>query len=283
MTLRKSAKKDSWITTRRRFWPASSLVLLLTPLILVGCTSSKEQTSQPAAPPAENKAVAAPVAGYAVGEVTGGGSIEGRVLFRGKPPAPRLVVVDQDVSTCGKRREVYPVRLDRGGVADAVVWIDDIPQGKPFGFPAPVLDQKGCDYVPHIVLMQPGELTVETGDPVPHNVHTYAKSNRDYNESMNPLNRRITLSLSRADLVSVKCDLHGWMQAYVVVAKNPYYAVTGRGGAFALRDVPPGRYHLKVWQETLGTAEQELAVEAGKPTKVDFTFPADGAGAAEGR
>ena len=76
----------------------------------------------------------------------------------------------------------------------------------------------------------------------------------------------------RPERVNVGCDVHGWMSAYVVVAKSPYYAVTRDGGQFELDQVPPGRYHLKVWQETLGEMEKEIVVEAGKPTTVEFSF-----------
>ena len=89
---------------------------------------------------------------------------------------------------------------------------------------------------------------------------------------MNPLRSNISLSFPRPDLISVRCDLHGWMQAYVVVAKNPYYAMTSQGGKFRLDGVPPGRYHMKVWNESLGEHDQEIVVEADKPTHIDFTL-----------
>jgi hypothetical protein len=242
-------------------------------LALAGCGgATKQGSSQPAqASEAQPQQEATPA--YTVVTVPGG-TIEGRVLFKGKLPSPKTVVVNQDPGVCGAKREVFPVRVAKGGIVDAVVWLDDVQRGKPFAFPNPVLQQRTCTYEPHIVLMPPGELRVDSGDPVPHNIHTYAEFGRDYNESMNQLRRSLTLSFVRPERVSVKCDLHGWMQAYVVVAKNPYYAVTREQGTFQLANVPPGRYHLKVWQESLGEMEQEVEVEAGKTAKVDFTFEA---------
>jgi len=66
--------------------------------------------------------------------------------------------VNQDCEVCGKEQVRYPVRVEKSGIVDAVVWIEDIDHGKAFDFPPSVLDQKGCVYVPHIVLMQPGEV-----------------------------------------------------------------------------------------------------------------------------
>jgi hypothetical protein len=36
--------------------------------------------------------------------------------------------------------------------------------------------------------------------------------------------------------------------------------------------VPPGKYQIKVWQETLGTQTQEATVETGKTTTVSFNL-----------
>ena len=60
------------------------------------------------------------------------------------------------------------------------------------------------------------------------------------------------------------------MEAFVVVAKNPYYAVTQPGGTFQLRNIPPGTYQLKVWQETLGKMTLDVTVEAGKTARINF-------------
>ena len=238
---------------------------------LAGCAAPKEQTAKPEAsrtaqqPPAEAKPA------YAVQDLPGE-SVTGRVLLGGKPPAPKKVPVNQDREVCGTEQENVPVRVEKGGIVDAVVWIDDIDRGKPFGFPPPVMSQKGCTYLPHVVLMQPGELKVESRDPVPHNVHTYADANRNYNISMNQLVRTYAMSLMRPERINIRCDLHGWMSAYAVVARNPYYALTGAGGEFRIGQVPPGHYHLKVWQETLGEMEKDIVVEAGKAAAADFTF-----------
>ena len=226
--------------------------------VLYGCGRSKEQS----APPALR---------YAVQELPGS-VVEGKVQFQGAPPPPRRIQVAQDADVCGETREVYPVRLENGGVDDAVVWIDDIQRGKAFSFPPAQIGQENCTYLPHVVVMQVGDVRITSRDPIPHSVHTHGQHNRDYNESMSSLQSDISLSFLQPDVISVRCDLHGWMQAYVVVAKNPYYAISENGGKFKLDGVPAGHYHLKVWSESLGESEQEIIVEAGRPTRADFTL-----------
>lgn len=249
-----------------RTWAAAILAI-----VLVGCGQSRQPVApaQETEPAATQQEQGAPQ--YTVQELSGR-AVEGRILLKGAPPQPKKIQVTQDVSLCGKTREVYPVRVENGGVDDAVVWIDDIQRGKPFVFPPAQIEQKNCTYVPHVVLMQAGDLKISSQDPIPHNVHTYAQNNREYNESMNQLRREVSVSFPRLDVISVRCDLHAWMQAYVIIAKNPYYAISEKGGKFTLDGVPPGHYHLKVWSETLGESEQDIVVEAGKPTKADFTL-----------
>ena len=239
--------------------------------LLSGCGGSIQEAPARPAASAEVRPDEANAHAYVVQDVAGS-TVEGRVLFQGKVPPPKQVQVTQDSGICGKQHEIYTARVRNGGVDEAVVWIDDIERGKPFAFPPAAIRQKGCTFLPHVSIMAPGEIETRSEDPIPHNVHTYSQHSREYNESMNQLRSDISLSFLRPDVISVRCDLHGWMQAYVVVAKNPYYAVTSQGGKFRIDGVPPGHYHMKVWSESLIEDDSEIVVEAGKPTHIDFTL-----------
>jgi plastocyanin len=210
-----------------------------------------------------------PQAGYTV-QPAPGGTIQGKLLWVGKPVKPEKLSVTEDRSACGNMKEIYPIEVEQGGVAGAVVWIDDISHGKAFAFPKAVVDQKKCMFLPHVVLMQPGQVEMLNSDPVTHNVHVYAHFNRTSNHMMAAGSSPVELTLMRPETVMVRCDIHPWMQGYIVVAKNPYYVVSQSGGAFTLTDVPAGTYHLKVWQQKLGTKDQQITVQAGKTTTVTF-------------
>lgn len=221
--------------------------------------------------PSRTHAAPQDVAGYTV-QNSPGGTISGKILYAGKPVRPKKVTVTQDQGACGNMKQIDPVQVEQGGVADAVVWLDDASHGKAFAFPAAVLDQKGCMFMPHIVLMAPGQLKVINSDNAAHNVHIYTKANRSFNQVMPPGSEPLQIPLFRPDTAMVRCDVHTWMQGYIIVAKNPYYALSGSGGAFTLTNVPPGTYHLKVWQETLGTQEQTVTVQAGQTATANFTL-----------
>ena len=40
------------------------------------------------------------------------------------------------------------------------------------------------------------------------------------------------------------------------------YALSNEAGEFVLSNVPPGKYVLQIWQETLGTSSREVSVGA---------------------
>ncbi|HYY72458.1 MAG TPA: hypothetical protein VE778_02585 [Candidatus Bathyarchaeia archaeon] len=206
----------------------------------------------------------------------GAGTVSGRILYTGKPVPPKQFTVTSDNSICGNTKEIYPVKIEQGGIADAVVWIDDITNGKAFDFPSPMIDQKKCAFVPHILLMKPGELKLGNTDLCLHNIHVRSYANREVNKAIPPGAAAQEITLARADRVTVRCDVHKWMNSYVVVAKNPYYVVSGEGGKFRLDGVPAGHYHLKVWQESLGELDQEITVEAVKTTETSFSYRGSG-------
>jgi hypothetical protein len=209
---------------------------------------------------------------YEVAEVTNGGTIEGSVRFSGSPPPPNVVEVGQDREVCGKFQKIYEVEVKNGGVKNVLVKIVEIDKGKDFDFKEAVLGQKGCEFKPYILLTSPGKLTFSSSDPIPHNIHTKSILNPPINRTLNRLKRKSSLSVSFPENIDIKCDLHGWMKAFVVVAEHPYYAITADAGSFQLRDVPPGTYELEVWHEKLGSQKQELTVEVGKKTVVEFTY-----------
>ncbi len=65
------------------------------------------------------------------------------------------------------------------------------------------------------------------------------------------------------------------MQGYFAVLRTPYFAVTGDDGSFVLPDLPPGRYTITAWHETLGTQSRELEINSnGEPQTINFTFTA---------
>ena len=81
---------------------------------------------------------------------------------------------------------------------------------------------------------------------------------------------RRTVCRQSSKTVRVDCDAHGWMEGWIYVVDNPYYAVTGADGKFSITDVPPGDYKLVAVQPFTGPIEMPVKVTAGQPSKLEI-------------
>jgi len=115
-------------------------------------------------------------------------------------------------------------------------------------------------------------------DPVLHNIHTYELIGRARRTVMNvsqPEKGNIVkkkIKLRKGTAMKVECDAHDFMHAFVFVAKNPYYAVVGKDGGFEIKDVPPGKYTIKVFHGVLGEKKGTVEVKGGGAATVNLAY-----------
>ena len=214
---------------------------------------------------------------YDGGAVTDGGSIAGQVKFQGTAPAPKKIEATKDKEVCGAHELKTEDLLvgSGGGVENAVVSITNITKGKPMPTDSPVFDQKGCQYVPHVLLTPVGvAVKIVNDDGILHNIHTYSTKNPPVNMAQPKFKKTIEQKFDQPEAVRATCDAHGWMEGWIVVEANPYYAKTDASGNYKLTDVPPGDYEVKVWHEKLGEKTQKVTVPAKGEAKADFELAA---------
>jgi plastocyanin len=219
--------------------------------------------------------IALPISGmaaYQAGDVKDGGSISGTVKFKGTAPAPKKLDVNKDKEVCGKTPKTdQSLMVNNGNLANAVVTIKDIQKGKKIDTKKVTLDQKGCEYSPHVLAFPAGSsVEILNPDGILHNVHSYSKVNSPFNQAQPKFKKSLDVKIDKPEAIEVKCDVHGWMQGWLVATENPYFAVTDNSGAFKLTDVPPGNYTVEVWHEKLGKNTQKVTVKAKEEAKVNF-------------
>jgi plastocyanin len=201
------------------------------------------------------------------------GTINGRVLFKGKH-VPAILAVGKDKETCG--HSIQDPRLvvsARGEIKNAVVRITEIAAEKAAAAGEAVLDQRKCEFVPHVLAIAAGTVVkITNGDGILHNIHTLSKDNPAFNRAQPKYLKEITQIFSKAEIIPVRCDVHGWMGGWIFVASNPYFDKTGVDGTFKLAAVPPGKYTLEVWHETLGKQTQQVEVGVRQSAMVEFEF-----------
>jgi plastocyanin len=222
-------------------------------------------------------ALAAPAYAYEeTATVSGGGVVSGKVVFHGTVPT-RQVLPNKDLETCGGPREDALLDVGpNGGVANTLVYLVAIDKGKPWPAPGkkPELDNVKCRFEPEIQVIRAGEIEVVNKDPVLHNTHGYYGKRTAFNTALPNQNQGITTELLKTGTVRVDCDAHGWMEGWIFVRDNPYYAITGQDGQFSIADIPPGDYTLVTLQPYSRLIEQKVSIAAGQSSELTIELTA---------
>jgi hypothetical protein len=195
----------------------------------------------------------------------GGGTIEVEVKYNGAPKVEKLKV-NKDTEKCGTETLIEHIVVGANkGLANAVVSIPGTKGAKATA--KAVLDQHGCKFVPHVVVMQPGELEVKNSDDILHNMHTYSTANPSINKAQPKFKKIMMEKLEKPEVVKVTCDVHSWMLGWVAVVPG-IAGATDAAGVVKLENVPAGKQKIEVWHEVLGKQEKDVEVKAGQVTKV---------------
>jgi plastocyanin len=215
------------------------------------------------------------------------GRVTGRVTWKGDPPAPLpdLVMPEQKMVGCDQHGGVdatnrtLRVSAD-GGVQDVVVRLE--PKSGDARPPIPaepfVLDQLGCRFEPHVVVLPVGAVVrYKNSDVVNHNVNIKSRRNLPDNKTMGA-GKFLDYTLSEEEEFPVTCDIHPWMSAQVVVSAA-FTALTDADGNLAVEDLPAGTYRVSWWHEVLGKGKQgELTVADGETAEIAFQVSDSGGG-----
>ena len=199
-----------------------------------------------------------------------GGTIRGMIQFNPKAPPPAKHKVKKFKQICGPEVENESLIVNKNRLANVVLTLsgEKFKEGKSREH---ILDQKKCKYIPHVLVMaKNSELKILASDPTNHNMHTYSFENDPINLMMTPGQDYIH-QFEEPEVIKMECDLHKWMSAWIVVAENPYFAISGKKGDFLIPDVPPGKYEIKAWHETLGSIIKTIEVQ-NDVVQIDFDF-----------
>lgn len=208
-------------------------------------------------------------------------TVTGTVTFKGTVPTLNPIAMNADPA-CAKMhpKPVANEMLVLGSgntMGNIMVWVSKgLPSGKTY--PAPktpaVLDQKGCQYVPHVLGVQVGQpYRILNSDGIMHNVNALPKVNKAFNRAMPGNVKEASGTFDREEaMFQIKCDVHPWMNAYVGVFNHPFFAVTKADGKFTISGLPAGTYVLTAWHERLGMQTASITVGDKETKTQDFTF-----------
>jgi plastocyanin len=249
-------------------------LLLLAALTLSGCKQSPAPTQSPTEPIASHPAPAV--------DPATAGSISGVVHFDGKAPARIAIDMSADpacaLATEPNLTEQYIVTEHK--LANVYIYVKSgAPDATaPASTPPIVLDQKGCRYIPHVIaLQQGGSVEFRNSDPTMHNIHTMPTQigNDSIDLSETPMGQPQTEKFKSPEvMLPVRCNNHPWMSAFLNIAPNRYFAITGKDGSFTIPNLPPGTYTVAAIHGKLGEQDLQITVLPKSPARASFTFTA---------
>lgn len=210
------------------------------------------------------------VAGASLAAAQGESSISGTVKYDGTPKKPKKLNKDLDGDKyCGPKRadqDVFSEDVvvgENNALANVLVYVKKAPAGK---YAAPnkkeEIDQVNCIYKPHVVVVHVGQtLTIKNSDDTSHNIHAKPSLNRELNESQSSAGVTADKQFGVPEIgIEIKCDVHGWMKAWLHVMDHPFWSLTGKDGKFQIKNLPKGTYTVEVWHEKAKGKSAEVTV-----------------------
>ena len=244
---------------------------------VAACGGGGQESSAPA-----STAPVASAGGSKVDPATAG-DIKGVVTLTGAAPKNEPIrmnadpiCVKQTASQGAQSQETFVVNGDK--LANVFVYVKDGLGSYSYDPPSgtATLDQRGCRYTPHVFGVRVGQqIEIVNSDPTLHNIHAIPKANPEFNTGQPIQGMKMNHTFKAKEvMVPFKCDVHGWMNAYVGVLDHPYFAVSKEDGSFEFKGLPPGTYTIEAWHEKLGATTQSVTIGAKESKDVSFTFDA---------
>jgi plastocyanin len=135
------------------------------------------------------------------------------------------------------------------------------------------IEQVDREFVPYVSVIQQGTVVIfPNRDPILHHVYSFSPA-KTFEIKLYTGKPPGGILFDRAGVVTIGCNIHDWMTAYVVVVPTPHFGRTDEGGAAVLRDLPAGTYEVRAWHPQQRSAPAPVALTvAATEAAATFTF-----------
>lgn len=228
-------------------------------ILLAACQSEKQESQPPSVDLPKDR-----------------GTLEGFVRLAGNAlPRPTRIENTTDPKVCGRHQTLEDLLVSpkTHGIQNVIVALKEAPV---FSSPANhesrlVLDNRECKFVPHVSVLTVGStIQALNRDATLHNVHFYGALTA--NIALPLRGMKATRKVNKPGMIIVKCDIHGWMQAFIRVDSHPFHAVTDNNGRFSIPGIPAGNYNVEIWHERLGRLQKTIHIKSTKTERIEVEY-----------
>lgn len=190
-------------------------------------------------------------------------------------PLPLLAWLILATTTAAGAAELTVTTRDGkgGSVADAVVALIplDAPVPPPVSTAHVEIAQQNQEYSSYVTIVQAGsKVFFPNKDTVQHHVYSLSKARKFELPLYNP-GQAESFVFDVSGVVTLGCNIHDWMIAYLIVVPTPYYAKSDGLGS-ATVTAPAGRYRLQLWHPRMTAAiTEEVTLAEGPGNRREFT------------
>ena len=167
--------------------------------------------------------------------------------------------------------------VDKSGnpVQDAVVYAESgSAPSKPATHDPVRIEQKNKTFIPFVTVIPAGTRAYfPNHDGIGHHVYSFSPA-KTFELPLSDKENSESVLFDKTGVVTVGCNIHDWMVAYVYILSTPYYALTGARGKADIADIAAGDYQVHVWHPGIaGAAESTpLTIAAEDPAILRFTI-----------
>lgn len=135
------------------------------------------------------------------------------------------------------------------------------------------IEQRDGELVPYVTIVQTGAaIDFPNRDAFKHHLYSFSPAKR-FEIKLYAGKPAQPVVFDKPGEVALGCNIHDWMEAYVLVVDSPYFAKTGSNGRAVVSNIPPGRYRLRLWHPRQNSERPLREIEIGvAPTKLDLTL-----------
>jgi plastocyanin len=159
-------------------------------------------------------------------------------------------------------------------VQDAAVVLEPLSPARFNGRPAGAsIEQRGREFVPYVTIVQTGTaVDFPNNDTIRHHVYSFSAPKK-FEIKLYAGKPGQPVVFDKPGEVVIGCNIHDWMEAYVLVVETPWFGKTGGDGKAVIANVPPGRYRLQLWHPQQKALAAARDIEIGnQPAKLKLVL-----------